>query len=173
MKQPDQRVEFLKAYDAFGDAIFRHCYFRVSDGELAKDLTQETFIRVWKCIAEGTEIKHMRGFLYRVAHNLIVDEYRKRRSHSLSLDELQEKGFHLADEKGDKIQARMEAKDMLVLLEKLDPKYRDVVIMRYIDELSPREIGEILGEAENTVSVQIHRALKQARALLENNEKHI
>ena len=45
--------EFLRAYEEFADAIFRHCYFRISDREVAKDLTQETFTRTWKYIVDG------------------------------------------------------------------------------------------------------------------------
>lgn len=173
MNHPNKSDEFLKAYDTFADAIFRHCYFRISDRDLAKDLAQETFVRAWEQIADGAEIRHMRGFLYRVAHNLIVDEYRKRNRSSLSLDELREKGFDPGDEKGNNIQEGVETKDFLALLEKVDPIYRDIVVMRYIDELSLKEIAEILEETENTISVRIHRALKQVRILFKDHEKQV
>jgi RNA polymerase sigma factor (sigma-70 family) len=173
MSQSNKSDEFLKAYDAFADAIFRHCYFRISDHDLAKDLAQETFMRAWEHAAKGTEIRHMRAFLYRVAHNLIVDEYRKRQRSTLSLDDLQEQGFNPKEEGGSTIQSAIEMKDVLALLDKVDSKYRDIVVMRYIDELSLKEIAEILGEKENTVSVRIHRALKQVRIFMENHEKRI
>ena len=45
--------EFEKAYDLYADAIFRHCYLRVSDRELAKDLMQEAFMKTWEYLASG------------------------------------------------------------------------------------------------------------------------
>lgn len=75
----------IEAYDAYADAIFRHCYFRVFSRERAKELMQETFLRAWDQMVKGEEIRHMRGFLYRVANNLIIDESRKKRSNRLRL----------------------------------------------------------------------------------------
>jgi len=165
--------EFIKAYDTLADAIFRYCYYRVSDRDIAKDLVQETFTRTWKYLVDEKEIKNMRAFLYRVANNLVIEEYRKKKSTPVSLDKLQEKGFDPGHDEGSKIQSIVEGKDILALLERLESQNSDVVIMRYINELSLKEISEILGESENTISVRIHRALKQIRILLENHEKQV
>ena len=74
----NQEQQFLKAFERFADAIFKHCFFRVSDREVAKDLVQETFSRTWEHIALGKEVRDYRAFLYRIANNLIVDFYRKK-----------------------------------------------------------------------------------------------
>src|ERR1043165_1036473 len=81
--------EFLDAYKQHADAIFRHCYFRVYNKDLAEDLTQDTFIKTWKYISEGKEIKNIKAFLYKVAVNLIIDHSRKKTA--LVLDDLKEK----------------------------------------------------------------------------------
>jgi RNA polymerase sigma-70 factor, ECF subfamily len=171
MKHQNKSDEFLKVYDQFADDIFRHCYFRTSDRELARDLMQETFLRAWKRMADNQEIKHMRGFLYRIAHNLLVDQYRKKKFAPVSLDTLQEQGFTPASKEQEKINQFIDVQDVIAFLDKIDSKYRDVIIMRYVDELSPKEIAEILGETENTISVRIHRALKQIRITLKDHEK--
>ncbi len=159
--------EFLAAYDEYADALFRHCYYRVSDREIAKDLVQETFVRTWKYVADGGKVKNVRAFLYRVAHNLIVDIWKKKKS--VSFDELAEKGFDPKDERvGSDLERMMIAKDALRLLDMLEESYREIIVMRYIDDLSPREIAKIMGVSENTVSVRIHRALKKIRELLEH-----
>ena len=62
----------------------------------------------------------------------------------------------------------MHITEVIGLLQQLDAKYRDAFIMRYVGELSVKEIAGILGEAENTVSVHIHRAVKQVRVLLKH-----
>ena len=157
--------QFLDAYEKYADAIFRHCSLRLSDKELAQDLTQEAFTRTWNYITEGSEIRNFRAFLYRVANNLIVDAYRKKKT--ISLDALQEKGVQIRHHKAEgEIQTHTEVNDVLEFIQKLDEKYREVVVMRYVDELSPKEIAEILDETENAVSVRIHRGLQKVRELL-------
>ncbi|MDP2641355.1 MAG: sigma-70 family RNA polymerase sigma factor [Candidatus Yanofskybacteria bacterium] len=158
--------EFVALYDRCADAIFRHCCFRLFEYESARDVTQETFTRTWKYIAEGGTVHNMRAFLYRVANNLIVDISRKRKVSSLHA--IQEKGFDIGfEDPGISIQ-RMDAKAAFVLLRKLNVKYRDVIVMRYIDELTVREIAGILGESENTISVRIHRGIQKLCTILES-----
>ena len=164
MKDPEQ--QFLRAYDQFADAIFRHCYFRVSNPELAKDLMQETFVRTWRYITQGKVVENMRAFLYRTANNLIIDQYRKKKE--LSLEGLQEKGASFSSKDRQYININA-ANDALKMLERLRPGYKEIIIMRYIDELSPKEIARILGETENNVYVKIHRALEDLRKILNEN----
>ncbi len=156
--------EFLEAYDKYSDAIFRHCYFRISDRELAKDLMQEAFMRTWQYLTQQKKsLDNIRAFLYRVANNLIVDEVRKKRA--LSLEEAMEHGF-APSSPDENIKDNIDGKSLFVLLEKLSREYREVVVMRYIDDLSPQEIGEILGVSANVVSVRINRALQKLRTFL-------
>jgi len=158
--------QFVQAYDQHADAIFRHCFFRVHDRERARDLMQETFTKTWKYMADGGAIENIRAFLYKVATRLVIDEWKKAKKES-SLEDLQEKGFEpgAEDRFFGQLEVDTEAKSML---QKIDPRYRDVIVMRYLEELSPKEIGLILGESENAVSVRIHRGLKQVRHFLEN-----
>lgn len=156
--------EFLKSYDDFADAIFRHCYFRVSDRELAKDLVQETFARSWKYLAQGKIIQNIKAFLYKTANNLIIDHYKKKKE--LSLDELNEVSASLASDEDLKIQSRAETKEILNILNKLKPTYKEALTMRYFNELSVKEIAEILDESENNISVRIHRAINDLKKIL-------
>jgi len=162
------RDKFLKAYDELSDSLFSHCFYRVSDREVALDLTQETFVKTWEYMANGKEIGNLRPFLFKVAGNLIIDHYRKKKSDSL--DTLQEAGFDVASEDAQRIVSSSEGKHALEALGALDEKYRQVVLMRYVDELSPREIGEIIGESENAVSVRINRSINKLKELLKFNQ---
>lgn len=156
--------EFLKAYDAFADAIFRHCYFRMSDREKAKDLTQDTFIKTWEYLSRGGTIENLRAFLYRVANNLIVDEFRKKKE--LSLDGLREHGFEPMSSSDEDLKTGLETKEVMRMIEMLEDEYREVVIMRHVEGMSVKEIASIVGESENLVSVRIHRGLAKLRNLL-------
>lgn len=156
---------FIKAYDQHADGIFRHCYFRISDRARAQDLMQETFTRTWEHIANGGTIENLKAFLYRVAHNLIVDEYRKKKS--VSLDALTESGFDpAADGEHEKIVDSAEVEHMMKLLNKIDAKQREVVLMRHVEGLSPKDIAEVTGETENVISVRIHRGITALRNLM-------
>ncbi len=160
--------EFLAAYDQYSDAIFRHCYFRVFDRERGKDLMQEVFLRAWEYLAKGEKVLNMRAFLYRIANNLIVDESRKKRE--ASLEKMQEEGFDPAKDETEQLQNRIDRDKILSTLGHLDEVYRDILIMRYVNDLSPAEIASLTGESANTVSVRIYRALKHLRVLLVNRK---
>ncbi len=167
-KLPDEK-QFLDAYDELADVLFRHCYFRVSDRERARDIMQETFTRAWEYMVGGGEIQKIKSFLYRIANNLIIDYYRKRKESSL--DVLREAGFDIATGEHDKWSDAIDAKAVIQTLNALDVKYRDALIMRYIDDLSPGEIAAALQETENAVSVRIHRGLEKIKKLLNNDKK--
>ena len=157
--------EFLAAYDDHADALFRHCLIRIRDREAAKDITQETFARTWLYLSEGKKVDHLRAFLYRVANNLIIDTVRKRRSTSLDAM-MEDDGFEPQDESTKDPGEQPEIREALKLLESLDEIYRTAVTMRYIDELSPREIAAVLGVSENVVSVRIHRGIQRLNVLM-------
>ncbi len=156
--------EFEKAYNDYSDAIFRHCYFRLFDRELGKELMQEAFMRAWTFISEGKKIENMRAFLYRVANNLIVDYVRKKKE--ASLDAMQAAGWDPGYDQTPDMQNRIEQGKIMATLQKMDEGYREVLIMRYIDGLPPADIAGILGESANTISVRLHRGIKQLRAHL-------
>lgn len=125
---------------------------------------QETFVRAWGYIQQGKTIDNMRAFLYRIANNLIVDEIRKKKE--VSLDDLQEKGWDPGYDATPEMHRKVEEGKIFALLKNLPPDYREVIIMRYVDGLSPAEIAVILGESANTVSVRLHRGIKQLHSLL-------
>lgn len=168
----DKEQQILTAYDSYADAIFRHCYFRLYDREDAKDVMQEVFIRAWEYVCDGNVIDNTRAFLYRTANNLVIDRVRKHKSYSL--DALKEKGFDPEDHAQDaaRIVDVVSGREVLQVLHRLEDPYRAVVIMRYIDDLMPREIASVLGETENVVSVRIHRAVKKAKQLWEGEFIH-
>ena len=159
---------FFEAYETHADAIFRHCMLRVSDRELAKDLMQEAFTHTWEYMQNGNNPKNLRAFIYRVASNLVIDHYRKKKSYSL--DEMSEKtGFDPSIDMTENIVNGIDAKRALELLPQLPDQYRSVIVMRYVDDLSPGEIATITDETENTVSVRIHRGVKKLRELIEKS----
>ena len=166
---------FERAFEAHSDELFRHASMRMSDRERALELTQECFLRAMEYTRKGQTIADMRPFLYRTLRHLIIDEYRRKKSVSLeALSELGEtdpESLLPADESNtlEAAVGRFEGVRVLAAVKRLPDAYAEVIDMRYVEGLTPREIANIIGESENAVSVRVHRALKKLREMLENS----
>ena len=168
----DHEARFLKAFDDFNDALFRHAYLRISNREKAVDLVHDTFTKVWAYLRNGYEIDNFRPFLYKVLNNLIIDEYRRRKEASLDamleIEGVDEGSFdELSESTAEALAATIDGRRAFELLEEMPDQYKEVIILRFVDQLGPREISVLIEETENVVSVRIHRGLKMLRKLLE------
>lgn len=173
----DHETRFLKAFEEYNDALFRHAFLRVSNREKAIDLVHDTFTKVWSYIRDGYEIDSFRPFLYKVLNNLIIDEYRKRKESSLDAlmeqEGVDEGSFdELSESSVEQLAATIDGRKAFELLESLPDQYREVIVYRFIDQLGPREISELIEETENVVSVRIHRGLKLLRQKIEVNDEY-
>ncbi|MBY0309673.1 RNA polymerase sigma factor [Patescibacteria group bacterium] len=168
----DQETRFLKAFEEYNDALFRHATLRIQNRERALDLVHDAYTKVWTYVRNGHAVDAFRPFLYKVLNNLIIDEYRKTRE--VSLDSLLEKDGvdegsfdELSESSVEALAATIDGRQAFALLETLPDEYREVIILRFVDQLGPREISELIEETENTISVRIHRGLKLLRAKIE------
>jgi len=167
---------YLKAFEDYHEALFRHASMRVSDREKAIDIVHDTFTKVWSYARSGQHIDSYRSFLYKVLNNLIIDEYRKRKEASLdsllAIDGVDEGSFpELSENTVEALAATIDGKKAFELIAELPDVYREVIILRFVDELGPREISELIEESENVVSVRIHRALKMLRAKIDSHNE--
>lgn len=160
----------MAAYEAHADALFRHVLLRVRDREKAKDIVQDAFSKTWLYLAEGKSIDHIKAFLFRVANNLIIDGARKKKSASLD-SMMDESGYEIVDDSIADPSELQGVREALKLLAQLDEIYRVAITMRYMDEMSPREIADILGVSENVVSVRIHRGIERLQVLYNTPRK--
>lgn len=156
--------DFIAIHDLYQEAIFRYCSRRCTDREVAKDLTQDTFLRFWVCLQRKDEILHERAFLYRIAHNLIIDHARRKRE--ASLEQMLEGGFEPTVDHWPQTYSRLDAEKPMRKLRAMPSPYRQVLHSRFILGLNPAEIARKTGENPNTVSVRIFRGLKSLRLLL-------
>lgn len=175
-KVNDHETRFLEAFDEYNDALFRHAFIRVSNREKAIDLVHDAFTKVWSYIRDGYEIDSFRPFLYKVLNNLIIDEYRKRKESSLDamleLDGVDEGSFdELTESTVEVLAATIDGKKAFELLEELPDQYREVIVLRFVDQLGPKEISELIEESENIISVRIHRGLKLLRQKIEARDE--
>lgn len=167
---------FLKAFEEYSDALFRHASIRLSDRERAIELTHDAFTKAWSYVQGGNEIDSYRPFLYKILNNLIIDEYRKRREDSLDAllerDGVDEGTFEeLHQGSLEEVADAMDARRALDKVGELPDVYREVLTLRFVDGLGPKDIAQLIEESENVVSVRLHRGLKALRELLEREEK--
>ncbi len=160
--------QFLEVYKQNADAIFRYCLLRVSDREIAKDIAQDTFMKVWQYAGKGEKIVNLRAFLFTTARNLIIDYYRKKQA--TSLDNLMEQGFDVGVDINQSLMDKFDGEKALALLGSVPEKYRDAIYLQYVEGLSVKEIAQITSETENNISVRIHRGLQKLRMIL--REQH-
>ncbi len=161
MNDNNMQKIFLESYEAYSDAIFRYCYFKTSDRELALDLTQETFTKTWQYMANGKEIENIRAFLYRVAGNLIIDSHRKKKA--TSLDAMREDGFDKETDEHENQFNNLIGEEVIKALNELDEDYKEILTLRFIEDLSIEEIEKVTGISTNNISVRIHRALSKLK----------
>lgn len=155
--------QFEEIYTAYSDAVFRYCYFKIRDREIAKEIMQEAFMKTWKYSVDGNSIANVRAFVYRVAHNLVLNEARKKNRH-VSLEEMNEtSGYDVPDEQAASADLLADSKRAMELMNEMNPHDVSLLTLRYVDGFSLKEIAEMYEERENSVAVRIHRAIKSLR----------
>ena len=114
-------------------------------------------------ILRGGKIDIMKAFLYHVLNHLIVDEYRKHKA--VSLDTLVEAGFEPSVDHSEQLLNKLDGKAAMLLLNRLPQTYRKVMRMRYVQDLSLKEMSLLTGQTKNALAVQLHRDLAKLKQL--------
>lgn len=164
-REEAQKEELSKAYGDFNKGLYSYAFFKVSNHEIGEDMVQETFVKTWKYLVSKGKIDGMKSFLYHILNNLIVDEYRKRKRKPTSLDTLTDGGFTPSIDNSEELFNTIDGKVAVLLIKKLPDIYREIVHMRYVQDLSLKEMAEITGQSENTLSVRVHRGVHKLRVL--------
>ncbi len=162
----EREEQFALAFQDYRKCLCFHAYCKVCDRAASEDLVQDTFMKTWNYLARGGKIAAMKAFLYHVLNNLIIDRYRKRRP--TSLDRLLENGYPEPGNKDEEMICNIiDGKAACLLLAELPEKYRELMRMRYMEDLSLKEISAKSGQPENTIAVQLHRGLKKLKSIYE------
>jgi len=171
LKSRDKEA-FIKVYDDNVEDINRFVYFKIGRREEANDLTSMIFLKAWNHIQNKSleDAKTLRALLYKIARNAIIDYYRETGSKvTVSIDD-EEKPVDAIDESQDP-QDKIDQEANLELIRKqlplLKEEYREIIIMRFINDLSLEEIADISKKSKGNVRVTLHRALNALRELVE------
>jgi RNA polymerase sigma-70 factor (ECF subfamily) len=156
-------------YERYVERIYNYVYYRTGNVHEAEDLTARVFQRAMNHIKNYTD----RGvpfsaWLYRIAHNLVANWHRDRgRKQEIPLDDLP-----VIPNKGDHPERNLvrsqEQEALLKMIRRLPPERQNLLILKFVEDMSNAEIGEIMGRSEGAVKSLYHRTLLSLRDQLED-----
>ncbi|MDD4931175.1 MAG: sigma-70 family RNA polymerase sigma factor [Candidatus Colwellbacteria bacterium] len=162
---------FGRLYDHYLPMIYRFILLKVGQREEAEDLTHQVFLKAWQNIGSkySDEGLPFSSWLYRIARNTVIDHYRRSRpTIEIEENDTREELISHPD-----IISRMDiekgAKEALEAIKKLGETDRNIIIMRFVEDLSVKEVAEALGKTEGAVKVAQHRALEKIKKILASN----
>jgi len=157
---------FADLYDRHVVRVYRHIYYLVSDAREAEDLTAQTFLKAWEAVDRYKE----RGapfvaWLLRISHNLTISYLRSKRDHS-ELDEgyVDNKRAGNPEESLEQATDERSVRDAVL---RLREEQRQVIMLRFVEELDYREVAAMIGKSVPAVRVIQHRALGNLRKLMQ------
>lgn len=158
------REAYGKLYLKYLDGIYRYVYFRMGqEKETAEDLTEVVFFKAWEHIGQFQEEGGtFQSWLYRIAHNTIIDHIRKN-GRLVEMSEEMADGRKSVEEK---VIEKIEAERLKETLKCLNDDQREVIVMKYIEGISNREIARTLNKNEDSIRQIQHRALLKLREKL-------
>ena len=152
-------------YDEYAPRIYAYLYRRVQDTQLAEDLTGEVFVRMLQAI-QARKFWHtsFRGWLYRIAHNLVVDHFRKQPP--APAIELDEQLVADQDDPESAVAERLSHRRLRSAISQLTADQQQVLALRFGEQLTSREAGEVMGKSVSAIEALQHRGLAALRRVL-------
>ena len=167
-QQGDENA-FGELYERCAPVVFRYLYSHLEQVQDAEDLTEEVFFRAWRALPryrqQGVPFQ---AYLLRIARNVLIDHYRRDKSsqnqHATPVEDL---AHLLPDPSVGPMSVGMEHQELVHKLRNLPEDHRTVLVLRFLNGLTPLETAQVMGRSAGAVRVLQHRALTAFRALLE------
>ena len=154
------RQSFEKLMDIYFDRLCREAYIRCKYEEDVKEIVQETIYKAYRNIRSLKEPQYFKTWLSRILINVANDYLRNKGMVDLELDETSYVKEVVIE---DKIEIKI---DLYNAIDELEDKYKDAVILRYIDDLKIEDISKILDRPVNTIKTHLRKALKDMKKML-------
>lgn len=169
--QRGEPAAYDRLYNLYADKIFRYLYARLNQRETAEDLTADVFVRLVQTLPRfrvnpTRPVASFSAWLYRIAGNLLTDEYRKQRHRKHQDIDVQ---FDLADRAPSPFHCSAvaeESRGLLMALSELGAEQQSVLLYRFAEEFSLPEVAELMGKTVGAVKALQHRAVANLRRIL-------
>ena len=154
-------------YDRYSGRIYNYIYHRVGNPNLAEDLTGQVFVRMLEAIQNQRAWQSsFSGWLYRIAHNLVVDHYRRnKQATQISLDDAPD----LPSQRGDPVEAAAKVltqEHLQDAIGQLTPEQAQVIVLRFLQGLSIAEAAQVMEKTEGAIKALQYRAVIALREIL-------
>ena len=160
------RDAFASLYERYVDQIYRYVYFRV-DAADAEDLVETVFVKAWEKIGSyKNNGSTFSSWLFRIAHNLVVDHYRLNNSVEAITEEYQE--YRSEYHPGVTTERVLESDLLKKGLKHLKDDYQQFLILKYINDFSNKDIAKLLDKSEGSLRILPYRALRALRTILQD-----
>lgn len=162
---------FGEIYDVYFVPIHRYVYYKISE-EHVDDVVGTVFIKAWSRLKKYRKTKYSFGsWLFRIAHNTVIDHYRTHRDFYELEDRIADNNEKMNPER--LAEQTLNGERVQRALSTLGGKYQEVVLLKYMNELSNREVAKIMNTNESNVRTLQFRAIKKLKAVLEEQERVI
>ncbi len=165
---------FGTLYERYVERIFNYIYYRTGSASDAEDLTGKVF---FKAMGHIQNYKHMglpfSAWLYRIAHNLVANYHRDRsRKQEISLDDMQGQTLvQTSPQPESRLVHSQEVENLLAMIRDLAPNRQELLILKFVDQLSNAEIGQIMRKSEGAIKSLYHRTLLELRERMESEQE--
>lgn len=158
---------FSTLYDIYIDPIYKYVYYRVNNEDV-EDLVETVFLKVWENIRKyKPKKKSFSAWIFRITHNLVVDYYRASKDRSYEELKIEVPDYKREHNPIKNAERSLDNDALKKALKNLKKSYRDIIIYKFINELTNSEISELLKKSEGSLRILQYRALKALRRELE------
>jgi RNA polymerase sigma-70 factor (ECF subfamily) len=161
LSQQGDADAFARLYAFYVERITRYVYFRVTDHQLAEDITSRIFLKMLeKLDTYRVGQSPVIAWLYRMAHNAVIDHYRTKRTF-ISLEDVHPAEVRHEDRIEEKLELQIKSQQLRAALQVLTEEQQRVLVLKFMDGLSTQEIARQLGKRQGAVRGLQMRALKK------------
>ncbi len=163
------QAAFAELYNAYVDKIYKYIYYKVGNAQDAEDLCEQVFLKAWEAIGRYTWCGYpFSSWLYKLAHNIVVDHYRTRRE-TLPLSEVSAASSALVAP-DNALRQMLDAAELREALSHLTDEQRQVIALKFIEGYENVEIAQMMNKKEGAIRALQYRALRSLQCILEAEE---
>ena len=160
LSQEGDSDAFATLYETYSERIYRYIYFRTADVQIAEDIASQVFLKTWEKLASfKVGSSPFIAWLYRIAHNAVIDSYRTKKV-SVRLDDINPAEISHDDGIDEKLDRQTDSRRLREALRELTDDQQEVLMLKFMGGLSTREIAGHLGKQQGAVRALQMRALQ-------------
>ncbi|KKS83002.1 MAG: ECF subfamily RNA polymerase sigma-24 subunit, RNA polymerase sigma-70 factor, ECF subfamily [Candidatus Wolfebacteria bacterium GW2011_GWC1_43_10] len=158
---------FTRVYQEYTAPIFHFFFLRLRDRTLAEDLAQIVFLKAWENIRQLQEVEKILAWLFKIARNTLIDYWRKKKEINVPDFSALESGADSTEPlRPEDLDLKMLIEEIWEVLEGINEEQREVIVLRFFEGMSPKEIEEIMGKSSTAVRSLQYRALTKLKKVL-------